>query len=59
MNQHFLALWLWLLAWCALSVAAAAVYSGIRGHGIRRAAAGASAFLFLAAVLANAGADLW
>ena len=59
MNPHFLAVWLWLMAWLALDVAGVLVLNGVRGRGTRLSAVAAAVTLFAAVVLANAGTDLW
>lgn len=59
MNHYFLAVWLWLFAWLAVSVTSALVYGGVRGRGTRLTAVAAGLALFAAAVLVNAGVDLW
>ena len=55
-----LAVGLWVLAWCAASIAAAAAWAAARGR-CSRAMAGilSATALIAAAVLAWAGADLW
>jgi predicted outer membrane lipoprotein len=58
-NERFLAICLWGFAWIALGVPAAAAFTAIRGRGTALTAVGTAVFLFTAAVLANAGADLW
>jgi hypothetical protein len=58
-NERFLAVCLFAFAWVALGVPAAAAWTAIRGRGTALTAVGTVAFLFTAAVLANAGADLW
>lgn len=60
MNRQFLAVCLWLGAWLAVSIAVTAGWAVVRGKA-NPAPAGvlAAAALFLGAVLANAGADLW
>ena len=51
---------LWVAAWCAVSVAAAAGWAAFRGRGSRAVAGSLSlTALIAAAVLAWAGADLW
>jgi hypothetical protein len=58
-NDRFLAVCLWGFAWLALGVPGAAAWTAIRGRGTALTAVGTVVFLFAAAVLANAGADLW
>jgi hypothetical protein len=55
-----LAIWLWLLAWCAASIAAAAGWAALRGR-CSRAMAGSLSLTaaVVAAVLAWAGAAAW
>jgi hypothetical protein len=58
-NERFLAICLFAFAWIALGIPGAAAFTAIRGRGDRLTAVGTVVFLFTAAVLANAGADLW
>ena len=59
MSHRFLALALWLGTWFAVGIAASAVYAAIRGRGTALTVPVAAVALLAAAVLANAGADLW
>jgi hypothetical protein len=58
-NHYLLAVWLWLFAWLAVDVAGVLVFNGIRGRGTRLSAVTAAFILFGAAILVNAGVDLW
>ena len=60
MPDPFLAVCLWLGAWLAVSVAVTAGWAaGVKWRSPVLAGAAGVAGLFAAAVLANAGADLW
>ena len=59
MNPRFLAVICWLLAWLAVSLAAACGWAAARGRSRVLAVTAAAGWLLAAAVLANAGTDLW
>lgn len=54
-----LAICLWVLAWCAASIATAAIWAAVRGRDSALPVAVASAAALGAAGLAWAGAALW
>jgi hypothetical protein len=59
-NPRFLAVILWLLAWLSVSLAGACGWAAYRRRTrLRLAVVAAAGWLLAAAVLANAGADLW